>query len=293
MIVGLIVFTIGQKALGARGLPPSMEVLNRKLGGILKIEYAIYGGTLLIVPVIVALFNQYHLMDYIMFGLGAVALVFILYTASQLESEAKFKLFAALVMIVFSAVFWAFYEQNAGSLNLFAMRNVNMNFFGIDLPALSANTFRRLPNDRPHQFKFDGSYTWPFALVTGASFRAQSGLPFNQLIPDPSGVYGNNEGFKVQRGTAINPVTGSNRTPVTYNLDFNAYYPIKFGESRQLRFQVDWFNVTNAQRAVREDETVEITTRLAGAPNVPNVFFGRGTIFQYPSALRLGAKFRF
>ncbi|RYF86667.1 MAG: hypothetical protein EON98_02995, partial [Chitinophagaceae bacterium] len=126
MIVGLVVFAIGQKSLGAKGMAPSMEVLNRKLGGILKTEYAIYGGTLLIIPVIVALFNQYHLMDYIMFGLGTVSLIFILYTASKLEREAKYKLFAALVMIVFSTLFWAFYEQNAGSLNLFAMRNVNM-----------------------------------------------------------------------------------------------------------------------------------------------------------------------
>ena len=52
-----------------------------------------------------------------------------------------------------------------------------------------------LPNDRPHQFKFDGSYRTPWKLLVGASFRAQSGIPFNQLIPHP--VYGNNEGFGV------------------------------------------------------------------------------------------------
>jgi hypothetical protein len=57
------------------------------------------------------------------------------------------------------------------------------------------------------------------------------------LIPHP--IHGDNEGFAVPRGTAINPLTGRNRTPTTYNLDLGAYYPIKFGESRQLRIQVD------------------------------------------------------
>jgi len=164
-----------------------------------------------------------------------------------------------------------------------------------DLPQLLNNTYGRLPNDRPHQFKLDGSYTFPkgFPLVVGGSFRAQSGVPFNALIPDPSGVYGNNEGFQVPRGTAVNPITGRNRSPSTYGVDLNTYFPIKLGEKTQLRFQADLFNVFNAQRAIREDQTVEITTRLSGAPNVPNLFFGNGVLFQFPRALRLGVKLQF
>jgi hypothetical protein len=162
-----------------------------------------------------------------------------------------------------------------------------------------------LPNDRPHQFKFDGSYRLPFDLNISGSFRAQSGIPFDQLIPHP--VYGNNEGFAVPRGTAIVPsVTatvagfpnvvnsiGSNRTPTTYNLDLGAYYPIKFSENRQLRFQVDWFNVFNSQRAIRLDTTHTINSGAAGVSPVPNPFYGSGTIFQFPSSLRLGVKFQF
>jgi hypothetical protein len=64
-----------------------------------------------------------------------------------------------------------------------------------DLVSLLANGYGRLPNDRPHQLKFDGSYRTPFKLNISASFRAQSGIPFDQLIPHP--VYGNNEGFAV------------------------------------------------------------------------------------------------
>jgi outer membrane receptor protein involved in Fe transport len=162
-----------------------------------------------------------------------------------------------------------------------------------DLQSLLANQYGRLPNDRPNQLKFDGSYRTPWKLLVSVSFRAQSGIPFNALIPQP-GV-GNNEGVDVPRGTAINPVTGRNRTPTTYNLDLGAHYPIKLGESRQLRIQVDWLNVFNDQRAVRQDETVRISSGSIAADRIefPNPFYGQGTIFQYPSSLRLGVKFQF
>jgi outer membrane receptor protein involved in Fe transport len=160
-----------------------------------------------------------------------------------------------------------------------------------DLVSLLNGLYGRLPNDRPHQFKFDGSYRWPFGLLTSASFRTQSGIPFNALIPHP--LYGDNEGFGAPRGTAINPLTGRNRTPTNYNLDLGAYYPINLGEDRQLRFQFDWFNVTNAQRAIRQDETLQINSGAPGVPAQSNPFYGTGTIFQFPSAVRLGIKFQF
>ena len=172
-----------------------------------------------------------------------------------------------------------------------------------DLVSLLKNMYGRLPNDRPHQFKFNGSYQTPWKLILSGNFYAQSGIPFNQLIPHP--VYGNNEGFAVQRGTAFIPnlpaslsggvtsALGRNRTPFTWNLDFGAYYPIHISESKQLRITMDWFNVTNTQRAVTVDNTYSINSGVTGVPPVLNPFWGSGTIFQYPSNLRLGAKFTF
>ncbi|MEJ7673022.1 MAG: hypothetical protein WKF59_09990 [Chitinophagaceae bacterium] len=58
-----------------------------------------------------------------------------------MEREARLKLFAALVMIIFSIVFWAVYEQNAGAMNLLAERNSKMTLMGMDLPELSVNNF--------------------------------------------------------------------------------------------------------------------------------------------------------
>jgi outer membrane receptor protein involved in Fe transport len=174
-----------------------------------------------------------------------------------------------------------------------------------DLQSLLANTYGRLPNDRPHQFKFNGSYRTPWKLLVSGNFYAQSGVPFNALIPHP--IYGNNEGFLVQRGTAIVPTVsasnpgfpnsvqsiGSHRTPTTMNLDLGAYYPIKFGENKELRFTGDWFNVFNSQRAVTLDQTFTINSGVTSVPAVPNPFFGSALLVQAPSAFRFGAKFTF
>jgi outer membrane receptor protein involved in Fe transport len=174
-----------------------------------------------------------------------------------------------------------------------------------DLQSLLDNTYGRLPNDRPHQFKFNGSYRTPFKLLISGNFYIQSGTPFNQLIPHP--IYGNNEGFAVQRGTAIVPTVtatqagfpnivnsiGSNRTPTTMNLDLGAYYPIKIGEKKELRLTGDWFNVFNSQRALTLDQTFSINSGVTGVPPVANPFYGAALLVQAPSAFRFGAKFSF
>ncbi|HEY3037479.1 MAG TPA: hypothetical protein VGJ66_02025 [Pyrinomonadaceae bacterium] len=56
---------------------------------------------------------------------------------------------------------------------------------------------------------------------------------------------------------------------------------IKFSQDRQLRIQVDWFNVTNAQRAIRQDETLRTNSGIPDAQFIqfPNPFFGQGTVF--------------
>ena len=140
MVLGLIVFAFGQKSLGDRGLPPNLAALKKKVIGITQ-EQLIYVAALLIIPVVVALFHRYEIMDYFMAILGIIAIAYVLWEAFRMDRVSRNKLIAALFMIIFSILFWAFYEQNAGSLNLFAMRNVDMHVMGVELPALSVNNF--------------------------------------------------------------------------------------------------------------------------------------------------------
>lgn len=165
MVLGITVFLLGKRSLGDRGLPPDMEVLKKPVFAFFRPEYLIYGGTLLVVPLVVTLFHQYHIMDYIMFGLGGVALIYILSLALKMEKEARLKLFAALTMIIFSIVFWSVYQQSEGSMNLLAERNSQMFLFGIKLNALSINNF--LPPGWVVALTFVVAPLWPWLNKRG------------------------------------------------------------------------------------------------------------------------------
>jgi len=141
MILGTLVFYFGKKSLGKVGLPPRPEKLSEKWGGILRKDLSVYLFTFLLVPCIILLFNRHHIMDVVMLVLGVTSLFYLLFEAFRMDAQGRNKLLAATVLISFSILFWAFYEQNAGSLNLFAIRNVNMMVGQTELPALSVNNF--------------------------------------------------------------------------------------------------------------------------------------------------------
>ncbi len=159
MVLGMVVFYFGKKSLGDKGLPLT-DALNKRVLGFIKIEYLIYGLTFFALPLIVTLFNFYESMEVIMLSLAVLSVGYLLYIAFTLEKIGRFKLISALILIASSTVFWAFYEQNAGSLNLFALRNVNLNFFGYDLPALSLNNF--LPPAWVVLLSFVFAWLWPW-----------------------------------------------------------------------------------------------------------------------------------
>lgn len=161
MLLGLVVFLVSQKKLGPIGLPPEKERKDQvvlsdmadlpqdkqtemmiKVGGDKgrsKKEKFVFAGSIIAIPAFALLLYYYKVMGTIFIPFGLVALGYILWLAGKENLEARLKLFAALVMIIFSILFWGFYEQGGGSLNLFAARNVNMNFFGLELSSAAVN----------------------------------------------------------------------------------------------------------------------------------------------------------
>ena len=77
------------------------------------------------------------------------------------------------------------------------------------------------------------------------------------------------------------------------NLDLNIYYPIKLGESKELRLTGDWLNVFNSQRAVTLDQTLSINSGVAGIAPVVDPFWGAAVLVQPPSSFRFGVRFSF
>jgi hypothetical protein len=148
----------------------------------------------------------------------------------------------------------------------------------------------RLPNDRPHQLKVYGTYTWR-DLNLGVGFTAGSGRVMTALAANPA--YGNGGEIPMTlRGTGFETVDGfRERAPADVLLDLHVAYSFRFGESR-LQLMADVFNTLNNREPTYYDPEVEASF------SVPNPDFGYPNYggwpypsYRSPRQVRLGARF--
>lgn len=132
MVFGVLLFWATKKALGPIGNSPLKHLTTKKRS---SREIAVYAGAAISIPLIHAMIVNTEYTDYFMYAIGPVALVYFFWEVSRMESSAaKKKMFAALLFIAFSIIFFAFFEQSGGSLSLFAKDNLSSDllFFSID-----------------------------------------------------------------------------------------------------------------------------------------------------------------
>ncbi|MGO4822406.1 MULTISPECIES: peptide MFS transporter [unclassified Flavobacterium] len=136
MLISLLTFTQTQKSLGEIGLSPlaNLEKSKRK-----TLEIATYLGSLIIIPVIMTMVSNTGYTDIFMYIIGPCSLLYLFYEMRNFSLAENKKLFAALVFIIFSIFFWAFFEQSGGSLSLFAAHNLNNTVLGITLDPNGVN----------------------------------------------------------------------------------------------------------------------------------------------------------
>ena len=103
------------------------------------LEWGTYGGSLVIIPVLVTMVSKTELTNGFMYTIGPLTLVYLAWELKKLTREERKKLFAAMVFIIFSIVFWAFFEQSGGSLSLFAANNLDHTVLGIPLDPNGVN----------------------------------------------------------------------------------------------------------------------------------------------------------
>ena len=137
MLIGLGLFVFTQKTLGPIGLVPYPEKLDKKIAGINR-GFLIHAATLLLIPVFFLF--VYYPIDIKFGSLGKMSLTdltfliaavftigYVVYQVRTATKEEGRKLTVAGILILFSVVFWSFFEQGGGSLNFFAVGNVESN----------------------------------------------------------------------------------------------------------------------------------------------------------------------
>lgn len=139
MILGLIIFLVNQKTLGENGHSPEPQLLAQiKFAG-LSLEKLIYLAAFASVAIAVVMVKFHDITQVLSIIFGFLTIGYVIFTSLKEEKEPKQMLWAALSMIIFSILFWGFYEQSGGSLNLMAERNVDMTVFGYKLSSAMVN----------------------------------------------------------------------------------------------------------------------------------------------------------
>ncbi|HEY1195419.1 peptide MFS transporter [Flavobacterium sp.] len=143
MFLGLVTFLMTKKYLGPIGDSPllNLDSSKRKVR-----EIAVYGLSLLSIPLIYVMVKNTDYTDYFMYTIGIVAVLYFSYELYKLgDVKLQKKLFAAFLFVFFYLLFNAIYEQSGGSLSLFAKDNLDnkLLFFNIDPNIInnSSNTF--------------------------------------------------------------------------------------------------------------------------------------------------------
>jgi proton-dependent oligopeptide transporter, POT family len=122
MLLGLITFISGKKLLMGKGESKVPEFLSKTTIGI-KNEWLIYASSVLSITLIWQMVQRHSVVQNALIVSGAISVLYILYFAvTQLDKVARERLLALTILIVFTVVFWALFEQAYTSLNLFADR---------------------------------------------------------------------------------------------------------------------------------------------------------------------------
>jgi len=135
MLLGVVVFLRAQPLLAGLAEPPPRGESRRAFLGISPDAW-VYLGTALTIALAWQLVQHGALVGSMLIVFGvAVFLGLCAYFLRSKDRAERGRLGVALLLTVFSVVFWSFFEQTGTSMSLFTDRNVNRSLFGISIPA--------------------------------------------------------------------------------------------------------------------------------------------------------------
>ena len=134
MLFGLIIFLWGQKYLEGLAEPPSNKYLQ-KMNGISYESWAYISGIFMVLVTWFLVQNS-QLVGQLLGGFGAIFIgAWLLYALFRCAPDERDRLIVIGILILFSLIFWALFEQAGSSLNILTDRGVNRVIFGWEVPA--------------------------------------------------------------------------------------------------------------------------------------------------------------
>ncbi|WP_223877967.1 MULTISPECIES: peptide MFS transporter [unclassified Luteimonas] len=204
MLLGLVVFVIGKPLLQGRGESVDPARLRARTAGI-PFEWLLYGLGILIVLACWWMVQNQDVVGWALGITGVLLLAYVVWTAvTKLDRHSSHRIFAAMILMIGSVLFWALFEQAGSSLNLYTDRYVDRNMLGWDVPASMFQSINAMYIILLAPL-FAGLWTWLGRRGLEPSAPAKFGLAMVQL----------GAGFLVLVAGAAALATGS-LTPVLF-----------------------------------------------------------------------------
>ena len=134
MLLGLFIFLWGQKYLEGLAEPPSNKYMT-KVNGISFENWAYISGVVMVLVTWFLVQNS-QLVGQLLGGFGVIFIgAWLLYALLKCAPEERDRLIVVGILILFSLIFWALFEQAGSSLNILTDRGVDRVIFGWEVPA--------------------------------------------------------------------------------------------------------------------------------------------------------------
>lgn len=131
MLAGLLTFLWGQKLLEGHAEPPVPAALKRPVAGRVNLEWAIYlVAFALLLPVWFLVQRDEIVTEALTIGAPLIFLAMLLWSFFRLKGVERSRMIVALVLTIFSVLFWTLFEQAGSSLTLYADRNTDLTIAG-------------------------------------------------------------------------------------------------------------------------------------------------------------------
>lgn len=128
MLFGLTVFALTSHTLEPLGHSPLLPKNKPAAPGANLKIFGTYALSLAMIPLVLLLVRKNEYTDPFMYTVGPVVLVYFIWCMLQCSPTEMRKLVVALVLILFSVFFWAFFEQSGGSLAIVSKFHLDKSF---------------------------------------------------------------------------------------------------------------------------------------------------------------------
>lgn len=132
MLAGLLTFLWGQKYLYGKAEPAAPAKLRRPVAGPLNLEWLIYVlGFVCVIPAWMLVGQHKIVTTTLTIGAPLIFAAMFGWAWLNLKGHDRSRMIVALILIIFSVLFWALFEQAGSSLTLYADQNTDLSVFGL------------------------------------------------------------------------------------------------------------------------------------------------------------------